>query len=259
MRAAAAIAALAGLALPAVAQGQPLGEDDVMAALDTAEKREAFASCTAGHSLPEIVTLEILVREDGSMSLVTTSPEVDPTALGCIAGVVASSSTRPLPGTYQIGFPVQTGAYGEPAPAPAAPAAVTVEGAPPAQPAAAGQEGDWRIEYEKGRRLLGAGIALTVLGGGTAVGTAVYSVFSILFCFMSWGGTGCTVARHPGVVVAVALSGLAVMGVGIGLLVSGIVRKRRASRTKRALGLGYLGPAPAPDGQGGLALAVLAF
>ena len=261
----ASIPALLALALGAgPAWCQPLTEEDLRDALDTQPMRASLQGCTSGTALEGAIVLEIVVVKNGSMTLAATDPPVEEDVLACLGQVVSSAKVpREMGASYQVGYPIVVAPEPDvpqpataPAPQPgktATQAAVVTAGQP------GGEGGDWETEYMKGRRMLGAGIALTALGGGLALGTGVYAVLSVLFCAVTVGGAGCGIVHQIPTIVSLAVSGLALMGTGIGLLVGGIVTKRRAGRLKRGLQLSRFEISPLPDGVGAITSLVLTF
>jgi hypothetical protein len=257
---------------------QPLSAEELTGAMESAPVRESFDKCAEGKPRPSIVTLKITVSEKGEMKLISSDPALDPGLMVCFEAVVSSIKLRDVGIKYVVEYsltlPQEDAAA---APQPAAPAA----GAPPAgpagpqtaaplaqesgTPAGAGAaqtpvDASWESEWNAGRRMMAAGIALTVAGGALALGTGLFAVIAILDCFFPSSNSVCyALSNNAGVIVVTALSGVAVLGLGIGLLVAGIVKKHRASRMKRSLAAGTFGIGPTPAGDGFSASLILRF
>jgi hypothetical protein len=228
------------------ASAQPMTPGEIIAVVDTPAFNAAMEACAEGRSVPRDIQLVITVGGDGSAALSSTVPPVLPDTQECFAGAVASLAFKPTAQAYTVKYdytlagPVEVAPVApQPAP-PEAREAPTVE-SPGADPA-------WKDVYRKGQSMFVGGIVLTALGGGLLIGTGLYALINVLYCVLTWG-LGCNPPNTVAIIV-IPLSGVALMAVGIPLLVTGIVRKRRAHHMKKGVQFSGLSLSPAPGFSG---------
>ncbi len=242
------------LAFGRAASAQPMTAEEIIAVVDTPAFNASMEACVKGSSAPRAVQLVITVREDGSAELGSTVPPVLPEVHACFAAAASSLTFKPTTQPYAVAYdytfagPVEVAPVA-PQPTPPEDEAPAVE-SPAADPA-------WKEVYSKGQGMFVGGIVLTALGGGLLVGTGLYAIINVLYCVLTWG-LGCNPPNTVAIIV-IPLSGVALMAVGIPLLVTGAVKKRRASQMKKGVQFSGLSVAPALNFSGAVLSAGFRF
>jgi hypothetical protein len=222
------------------ASAQPMTPEEIIAVVDTPAFNASMDACARAGGAPGTVQLVITVGEDGSAALASTVPPVLPEMHACFSAAAASLSFRPTTQAYTVAYDytfADQAAAGPVAPQPPPSGPDSTVESPAPDPA-------WKDVYRKGQGMFVGGIVLTVLGGGLLVGTGLYAVINVLYCFLTWG-LGCNPPNTVAIIV-VPLSGVALMAIGIPLLVTGIVKKRRAHHMKKGVVFSGLSLSPAP-------------
>lgn len=230
----------------AAASAQPMTAEGIIAVVDTPAFNASMDACAQGSAVPQTIQLVITVVEDGSAALTSTVPPVLPEMHQCFAAAAASLAFNPTTQAYTVKYDYTFADRVEVAPVAPQPTPPPPQQAPTIEPPAA--DPAWKDVYRKGQGMFVGGIVLTALGGGLLVGTALYAVINVLYCVLTWG-LGCNPPNTVAVIV-VPLSGVALLAIGIPLLVTGIMKKRRAHHMKKGVVFSGLSASPAPGFSG---------
>lgn len=256
---------------------QPMTADEIIAIVETPDFQSSMTACAAGPDHPKMVKLSILVNVDGSATLNTVEPSVAPETRHCIGVAVVSLKFKGWEQSYAIEYDY---VFAE-APAPVEAPPALPQPAPPVHPPVKAQPAPppvaetqpvqspggktqfrnepWQEEYRAGKRMVGIGIAMTVLGGGVLIGSAVYVLATFLSCVVNRGGLCQFDRTNWTAFIIVDLAAFACLGLGIGLLVTGIVKRRRANRMKKNMQFSGLSISPAFEYSGAVLSAAWRF
>jgi hypothetical protein len=240
------------LLLPWEALAQGLTEGEITAVMESATVKGGIQSCAAAEpagTAPKAIDLVMNIGVDGRVQLSGTVPAAGGAFLTCMAAVIQKIKFRATGLVFEVTYPMDLttpaaappgnnvvvlppGSGTQPQPEPAAGTAA------PAQPPPKPVDPFWDHEYRQGRAMVIAGAmlvplsALSFLGGGFC-----WMIFGIL-CLSTDESDMCHASRISGIV---ALSGLAVLVVGVVILSMGVSKKRRA---QKAMQMGGILPEP---------------
>ena len=265
---------------------QPLAGGEIAEAMNSAGINDLFGGCIEGKSYPASVKLDIIANEDGSMTLVSADPLLDPGVMDCFKVSIATVQVRATGKRFKIDYPVTLFSFDDigTEPPPAAPiytappeqASIVRPSAPAgAQPATAApvysyqDERQWKLqlkhqlkqdlnadpEYRAGKKVYLGGSIVAALGGLTVLGTLLAVMISLIDCTDSYDGGdswGCDVLDNSEGIMASTLTGLVVTLLGIHILIGGAAKKKKAQhRLMKEYGVSFgISPVPKRDGAG---------
>jgi len=240
------------------AGGQPLNPGEVTGAMKTPEVKASFDQCALGTKHPSIVKLVIIINEEGSTKLSSTIPTIEKDLLACFQEVTGTVKIRATGQKYKMVYslhlPAEETIQVEPAPMVPEPATGPVAAPAPSSPTPSPEPAYYNEnkeplfdakrekDYRRGTAFFVSGIVLTIAGGATWFIPAFYTLMYYTMC-SNIDDSGCDYHFNP-TLLGVSLAGVAVMGLGIGLLAKGVSLRRKTSGMKKALSWQNLVVAP---------------
>jgi hypothetical protein len=261
------------LAVPRLALGQSLTEEEITGVMEAPAVKGDFIACAQGQAAGSpALTLELVlkVEPDGQVQLSSTLPKTEGTFLTCLQMVAKRIKFRAtgqaLEVTYPMEFPAQTPAPGpqteagqnvvvlpEETPQPAPSAGTAAAGAAPAgtKPGMF-TDPQWEAEYYQGRNMVIAGAILLPISALAFLSSGLCWMITGIICLAKDDDEDdkeCTMARISGIVSVVSL---AVMITSIVILAVGSSKKRHARHYMTAGGLTFdVGFSPLTGGGSG--------
>jgi hypothetical protein len=258
---------LAALSTARTLLGQPLSPLEVVEAMKAPEVKTSFEQCVEGLPHPDMVKLVIVINEDGTTTLQSTLPEVDAAVGSCFTTVVGMVKLRAAGQKYKMVYslslpPAQAAVVQSAAPKPPA---TTPPAAAPGKPpdfttSRPFDDQKWLSEVRKGTAFFVVGLILTVCGGAMVIVPMIYGMVTAAICGNDSTDSSDSICEgfNP-YLLGVGLGGVAVLGTGIGLFVSGVVKRRHAEIIRK--GLAWQGLTIGPDivGRGAMMSSVWRF